>query len=102
MMAFKDSNFDICEAAFQLACDAQDNRFKASLPIKKSTLLCESLVTSEVPGKSGAEGKYSVSEDSILNLGCFTRGKWSINGNSVTYYPNFMHAETPIQVFSLY
>ena len=46
-MALKDHNLDACEAAYQLACDAEENRYKLTLPLSRSVLLCESLVTSE-------------------------------------------------------
>jgi hypothetical protein len=56
-MAYKDHNLDVCEAAYQLACDAEENRYKLTLPLSKSVLLCESLVTQEAANsKKGGDG----------------------------------------------
>ena len=66
-MAYKDHNLDACEAAYQLACDAEENRYKLTLPLSKSVLLCESLVTQEsAAAKKGSDGDVQVAEDSIL------------------------------------
>jgi len=100
-MAYKDHNLDACEAAYQLACDAEENRYKLTLPLSKSVLLCESLVTQEsAASKKGCEGEVQVAEDSILTPACLTSGKWVINGESVAYHQNVMQANTMIHVFS--
>jgi hypothetical protein len=70
-MAYKDHNRDPCEAAYQLACDAEENRYKLTLPLVKSVLLCESLITNEsANSKKGNEGLVDVAEDSILTPAC--------------------------------
>lgn len=70
-MAYKDHNRDACEAAYQLACDAEENRYKLTLPLVKSVLLCESLITNEsANSKKGNEGLVDVAEDSILTPAC--------------------------------
>lgn len=57
-MAYKDHNLDACEAAYQLACDAEENRYKMTLPLSKSVLLCEALITLEsAASKKGCEGE---------------------------------------------
>ena len=89
-MAIKDQNFDICEAAFQLACDAGDNRFKASLPLKKSVLICETLVTQDASGKNRGDGLITVSEDALLKPSSLSPGKWTINGDCVVFHSNVM------------
>lgn len=100
-MAFKDHNFDACEAAYQLACDAEENRYKLTLPLTKSVLLCESLVVQEAAvSKKSGEGDVQVGEDAILTPACLSSGKWVISGDSVTYHQNIMQAGTMIHVFS--
>jgi hypothetical protein len=100
-MAYKDHNLDVCEAAYQLACDAEENRYKLTLPLSKSVLLCESLVTQEsASGKKGAEAEVQVAEDSILSPASLTAGKWVINGETVAYHQNVMQANTTIHAFS--
>ena len=100
-MALKDHNLDACEAAYQLACDAEENRYKLTLPLCRSVLLCESLVTSEpVNAKKGNEGDLQVAEDSILTPACLQSGKWVINGDNITYHQNVMQENTMLHVFS--
>ena len=53
-MAYKDHNMDVCEAAYQLACDAVENRYKLTLPLDRSVLLCESHGTHETSSKKGS------------------------------------------------
>lgn len=66
-MAYKDHNMDVCEAAYQLACDAVENRYKLTLPLDRSVLLCESHVTHETSSKKGSnECEVQVRKDSIL------------------------------------
>ena len=100
-MAYKDHNLDACEAAYQLACDAEENRYKLTLPLSKSVLLCEALVTQEsAAGKKGCEGDVQVAEGSILTPACLTSGKWAINGPTIAYHQNVMQAGSLLQVFS--
>ena len=100
-MAYKDHNLDVCEAAYQLACDAEENRYKLTLPLSKSVLLCESLVTQEAANsKKGGDGDVQVAEDSILTPNCLFSGKWVINGENVTYHQNIMQTNSLIHVFS--
>ncbi len=54
-MAFRQQDQDICEIAYNLANDAGEERFKLTLPLSKSVLICESLVISESSGKKGGE-----------------------------------------------
>lgn len=54
-MVFRDQDQDICEIAYNLANDAGEDRFKLTLPLSKSVLLCESIVMSESSGKKGGE-----------------------------------------------
>ena len=54
-MVFRQQDQDICEIAYNLANDAGEDRFKFTLPLTKSVLLCESLVISETSGKKGGE-----------------------------------------------
>ena len=53
-----------------MANDAGEDRFKMTLPINKSVLLCESIVISESSGKKGGEYEILVAEDSILTPQC--------------------------------
>ena len=100
-MAYKDHNLDPCEAAYQLACDAEENRYKLTLPLSKSVLLCESMITQEsASGKKGNEGEVQVAEDSILTPNCLYSGKWIINGENVSYHANVMQDNTMVHVFS--
>jgi hypothetical protein len=106
-LAYRDHNLDPCEAAYQLACDAEENRYKLTLPLTKSVLLCESLIISEPSGgkKGGGGGgggneDVQVAEDSLLSPNCLFSGKWVINGDNISYYSNVMSQNTPIHVFS--
>lgn len=54
-MVFRQHDQDICEIAYNLANDAGEDRFKLTLPLSKSVLLCESIIISESSGKKGGE-----------------------------------------------
>ena len=100
-MAYKDHNLDACEAAYQLACDAEENRYKLTLPLEKSVLLCESLITHEASGKKGSSDfDVQVAEDSILAPTSLYQGKWILNGDNLAYHQNIMQEGTVIQIFS--
>jgi hypothetical protein len=100
-MAFQDHNLDACEAAYQLACDAEENRYKLTLPLSKSVLLCESLVAQDAAaGKKGGEGEVLVVEGSLLTPACLTSGKWVVNGATVAYHQDVMRTNTAVHVFS--
>lgn len=90
-MAFKDHNMDVCEAAYQLACDAVENRYKLTLPLGRSVLLCESQVTQETTSKKGSnECEVQVRKDSILAPSSLYQGKWILNGDHLSYHQNIM------------
>ena len=76
-----DNNSDICEAAFKLASDAQENRFKMSLPLAESVLICESLVLSD-----RKDQELVVAEDSMLQPNSLYSGKWILNGDNLAYH----------------
>jgi hypothetical protein len=100
-MAYKDHNMDVCEAAYQLACDAVENRYKLTLPLDRSVLLCESHVTHETSSKKGSnECEVQVRKDSILAPSSLYQGKWILNGDYLSYHQNIMQEGTLIQVFS--
>lgn len=84
-----------------MACDAEENRYKLTLPLSRSVLLCESLITQDsASGKKGNEGDVQVAEDSVLTPSCLHSGKWIINGENITYHQNIMQENTMIHVFS--
>lgn len=58
-VAYKDNNFDACEAVYQLVCDAEENRYKLKLPLGKSVLLCESMMVSD-PSSGKRSGEWEV------------------------------------------
>jgi hypothetical protein len=93
--AFNDNNLDICEAAYKLACDAQENRFKLSMPLTQSVLLCESLVISD-----RNEHEIVVSDDALLQPTSLYAGKWILNGDSLAYHSNLMQSQSVVHVFS--
>jgi hypothetical protein len=99
-MAYKDHSLDVCEAAYQLACDAEENRFKQTLPLSKSVLLCESLVASESAAKKGGEGEVTVAEGSVLSPQCLIQGRWVINGQTLSYHSNCMSTNAMVHVFT--
>jgi hypothetical protein len=93
--AFNDNNLDICEAAYKLACDAQENRFKMSMPLTQSVLLCESLVLSDKK-----EHEIIVADDSLLQPTSLYTGKWILNGDCLAYHYNLMQPNSLVHVFS--
>lgn len=100
-VAYKDHNLDAVEAAYQLACDAEEDRYKLTLPLSRSLLLCESLIVQDsAAGKKGNEGDVQVAEDSVLTPSCIHSGKWIMNGDNISYHQNVMQENTMIHVFS--
>ena len=69
-VAFKDHNLDICEAAYKLACDAQENKYKITMPLAESVLLYESMINEPPEGKKVEGFDIQVKEGSLLDPGC--------------------------------
>jgi hypothetical protein len=99
-VAFKDHNLDICEAAYKLACDAQENRFKVQMPLAESVLLCESLINEPPEGKKMVDFDIQVQEGSLLNPDCLHQGKWIINGETLAFHYNLMEQGCNVYLFS--
>lgn len=97
--AFVDHNLDMCEAAYKLACDAQESRTRLSLPLIESVLLYEALVKDRGPDRPPEE-EVTVDDGSALTSQSFYHGRWVLNGTSLSYYSNIMQAGSQIHVFS--